>query len=91
MQTPALAALLTKMHLNRHTYHYILFGDHRYGGLCLPDLHTDQGVRQLKLLAGQLKIADETGQLILIAISHVQLHAGSRTPFFALPYPHYAK
>jgi hypothetical protein len=30
-------------------------------------------------------------QLILIAISHLQLEVGSAKPFFALPYPQYAK
>ena len=34
---------------------------------------------------------DEVGDLILIAISHLQIHIGSGTPFFALPYPTYAK
>jgi hypothetical protein len=91
VQAPALAALTSKMHMNRHTSHHIIFGDYRYGGLGLPDLYTDQGYGQLKLLVGHLKLEDTTGDLILIAISHLQLHIGSRTPFFALSYPNYAK
>jgi hypothetical protein len=91
VQAPALAAILSKMHMNRHTSHHILFGDYRYGGLSLPDLYTDQGYGQLKLLVGHLKMEDTTGDLILIAISHLQIHTGSGTPFFALPYPNYAK
>jgi hypothetical protein len=91
VQAPALAALTSKMHMNRHTSHHILFGDFQYGGLSLPDLYTDQGFGQLKLLMGHLKLEDNTGDLILIMISHLQLHVGSGTPFFALLYPHYAR
>lgn len=91
VQAPALAARLPKLHLNRHTSHLILFGDHHYGGVNLPDLYTDQGFGQLKPLVGHLKMRDEVGELILIDISHLQLHMGSRIPFFALLYPHYSK
>jgi hypothetical protein len=84
VQSPALAALLPKLHLNRHTSHAIIFGDSRYGGLGLPDLYTDQGYGQLKLLVGHLKLRDETGNLVLIAISHIQIHVGSGSKIFAL-------
>jgi hypothetical protein len=50
--SPALAALLPKLHLNMHTPHAIIFGDARYGGLGLPELYTDQGYGQLKFLVG---------------------------------------
>jgi hypothetical protein len=91
VQAPALAVLLPKLHLNRHTSHVIIFGDLRYGGLSIPDLYTDQGYGQLKLLIGHLKLKDEIGELILIAISHLQLHIGSGSPFFSPPYPHYSR
>ncbi len=91
VQAPALTALLPKLHVNRHTAHVILFGEYRYSGLGIPDLYTDQGYGQLKLLIGHLKLGDEIGQLILIAISHLQLHICSRSPFFVCPYPLYAK
>jgi hypothetical protein len=91
IQAPALAGLLPKLHLNQHTPHAIIFGEQRFGGLNLPDLYTDQGCGQLRLLLGHLRRRDETGQLILIAISHLQLQVGSAKPFFTLPYPHYAR
>jgi hypothetical protein len=91
IQAPAFAALLSKLHLNQHTPHAVLFGEHKFGGLSLPDLYTDQGYGQLRLLLGHPRIKDDTGRLILIAISHLQLHVGSATPFFSLPYPHYAR
>ncbi len=91
VQAPALAALISKLRLNRHMAHVIIFGDYRYGGLGLPDLYTDQGYGQLKMLIGHLKLEDEIGELILIAISHLQIHIGSGTPFFSLPYTSYVK
>jgi hypothetical protein len=91
VQAPALAALLPKLHLNRHTPHAIVFGPLHYGSLCLPDIYTNQSYGQLKLLLGHLGLKDESGKLILIALSHIQLHTGSSTPFFDLPYPYYAK
>jgi hypothetical protein len=54
-------------------------------------LYTDQGFGQLKLLVGHLKLRDETGNLVLIAISHIQIQVGSGSKNFTLPYPHYAK
>ena len=90
IQAPALAALLPKLHLNRHTSHHIIFGEHRYGGLALPDLYTDQGVGQLRLLIGHLVQGDEVGRLLLIAISHQQLTLGIGSPFFRLSYSAHA-
>jgi hypothetical protein len=69
----------------------VVFGPLCYGGLCLPDLYTDQSYGQLTLLLGHLGKKDEDGTLILIAISYLQLHTGYATPFFELPYPYYAK
>lgn len=91
VQAPALAALIPKLHVNRHIAHVIIFGAHRYGGLSLPDLYTDQGYGQLKLLIGHIKLGDDIGKLILIAMSHLQLHIGSEFPFFTCSYPPYAK
>jgi len=64
IQAPALAAFLPKLHLNRHTPRAVIFAGPRYGGLSIPELYTDQGYGQLKLLIGHLKLRDETGDLI---------------------------
>ncbi len=58
---------------------------------CLPDLYTDQGYGWLKFLIGHLKLGDEIGKLILIAISHLHLNIGAESPFFSCSYPPYAK
>lgn len=47
-QTPALAALIPNLHANRHIAHVIIFGEHRYGDLSLPDLYTGQGYGQFR-------------------------------------------
>lgn len=87
VQAPALAALIPKLHANGHIAHVIIFGEQRYGGLSLPNLYTDQGYGQLKLLIGHIKLGDNIGNLIFIAMSHLQLHMGSETPFFDCSYP----
>ncbi len=64
IQAPALAGLLPKLHLNRHTPRAVLFAGPRYGGLSLPETYIDQGFGQLQLAFGHLKLDDENGQLI---------------------------
>jgi hypothetical protein len=49
------------------------------------------GCGQLRYFAGHLQLGDDVGQFILSLITHTQLQVGSITPFFALPYPSYAK
>jgi hypothetical protein len=53
-QSPALNALLLKLHLNRHTARSIIHGPDLYGGINLPHLYTTQGLSQLKFLMGHL-------------------------------------
>jgi hypothetical protein len=86
IQGPALRATLSKLHLNRNTARAIIFGPQRYGGLNLPNLYTSQGIRQLTLLIGHIRIGDDTGSLMLIDLSHLQLQVGSSTLFLSLPY-----
>jgi hypothetical protein len=77
IQAPALAALLPKLHLNRHTPRAVLFGVLKYGGLDLPELYTDQGFGQLRLLIGHLNFRDEVGLQILCFLSELQLFIGT--------------
>jgi hypothetical protein len=85
IQAPALAALLPKLHLNRHSPRVVLFAGPTYGGLSLPDLYDDQGLGQLLLLIGHVKLEDENGKLILSLLSHTKLHIGSNISIFQLP------
>ncbi len=91
IQAPALAALLPKLHLNRHTPRAVLFGGLKYGGLDLPELYTDQGHGQLQLMIGHLKLRDEVGSQLLCFLSELQLLVGSLSPVFTLPYKVYGQ
>jgi hypothetical protein len=91
IQALALEALLPKLHLNRHSPGAVLFGGPKYGGLQLPDLYADQGIGQLNLLIGHLKLGDEVGNQLKGVLSCQQLVVGSDKPFFALPFPLYEK
>jgi hypothetical protein len=90
IQAPALSALLPKLHLNRHSPRAVLFSGPRYGGLSLPDLYDDQGIGQLRLLIGHLKMGDDTGDLIRSTLSHMQLRTGSDRSIFSLDFSLYA-
>jgi len=88
IQAPVLAAVLPRLHLNRHTPRVVLFAGPRYGGL---GLSADLGIGHLQYLVGHIKMGDEVGQLLLSSITHTQLQVGSVTPFFKLAYPRYVK
>jgi hypothetical protein len=64
IQSPALRALLPKVHLNRNTSRSIIHGPLIYGGLNLPHLFTIQGILQIKFLIGHIRVQDKTGKLI---------------------------
>jgi hypothetical protein len=91
IQAPALAALLPKLHLYRHTPHAILFAGPTYGGLSLPELYVDQSVGQLQYLIGHVKLQDKISQQIFCQLTYLQLIVGSTTPIFQLPFPVYKK
>jgi hypothetical protein len=91
IQAPALEALLPKLNLNPHTHRTVVFGPLRYAGLNLPEFYTDQGLGQLRWLIGHLKLQDEVGHLILIVMSHFQIHVGSALPVYHLSHSQFSK
>jgi len=90
-QAPALAGLLPKLKLNHHTPHAILFAGPKYGGLNIPELYTVEGFGKLKLLIGHLKLQDDTGSLILILLSYLQIFIGSSKSVFSQSFSTFAK
>jgi hypothetical protein len=90
IQSPAICAILSKLHLNQHTSCAIVFGPSDYGGLDLPELYTSEGIGQFRFLLGHLRLHDKTAKLILIYISYIQLLVVSSTLFFNLPYTAYS-
>lgn len=91
VQSPALASLLPKLHLNCHSPRTILFAGPTYGGFGLTDLYIDQCFVQFTLFISHLKLEDENGALILSLLSHLQLTVGSANSVLSLPYSTYCK
>ena len=56
------------------------FGPIEFGGLALFDLHTKQGVLQIKTLMEHAYHGTKTGKLILIAVSHLQMESSISQP-----------
>ncbi len=86
IKAPALAALLPKLHINRHAPRVVVFGGKIFGGLGLKDYFIDQGYQQLRYLVGHIKLNDDVGQQFLILLSYVQLLTGTSTSVFHQPY-----
>ena len=85
-------ATLPKLKINRNTAWAIVHGPNYYGGLQLQHIYCEQANGQLRLLLiGHLRNRDHTGELIIIAISYMQILVGSTKPFWNLPYSKYAK
>jgi hypothetical protein len=82
---------LLSCQLTRHTPRAVLFSGPTYGSLSLPDLYDDQGLGQLLLLVGHLKLGEDNGKLILSILSHMQLGSGSSRPFLSLPLSTYGR
>jgi hypothetical protein len=86
IQSPALLALLPKLHLNRNTARSIIHGPRIYGGMDLPHIYTSQGLGQLKFLLGHLRAQDKTCKLILISHGYLQLIVGVSENFLNVSY-----
>lgn len=86
IQSPALRALLPKLHLNRNMARSIINGPLIYDGMNLPHLYTIQGCDQLKFLLGHLQAQDKTCKLILIRHGYLQLLVGITKNFLNEPY-----
>jgi hypothetical protein len=91
IQAPALMQTLPIMRLNRHTARSIIHGPTKLGGLMIQDTYAEQGVGQLRMFLGHLRVGDQTGKIILTAMSYLQLLVGSEVLFLNLPYPKYSK
>jgi hypothetical protein len=91
IQSPAINAVLPKMHVNRNTSHSIIFGPKTLGGLGLPHLYTYSNISKLQLFTGHLRLQDKTGKLIMIGLSHMQLLVGTGTLFLNEQYDKYSK
>jgi hypothetical protein len=89
LMTPILKAALPKLHLNRNTARSIVHGPVTLGGMALPHLATVQGIDKLHLLLGHTRLEDDTGKLLQIDLSYVQLLSGASSLFLNKPYSDY--
>jgi hypothetical protein len=87
--TPIVKAALPKLHINRNTARSIVHGPLILGGMALPNLFTVQGIDKLQLFLGHLRLENDTGKLIRIDLSYVQLLTGSSSFFLNKPYNNY--
>jgi len=71
-------SFLTKMGINKNFPRAVAFGPSEFGGLALFDLHTKQGVLEIKMLMEHVYHGTETGKLI--EISHLQMESGISHP-----------
>jgi hypothetical protein len=76
-----LKAALPKMHINRNTARSIVHGPVILGGMALPHVQTVQGIDKLHLFLGHLRLNNDTGKLINIDLTYIQLITGSATFF----------
>jgi hypothetical protein len=81
-----LKAVLPKMHVNRNTARCIIHGPVILGSMALPHIHTVQGIDKFRLFLGHLRLQDDTGMLIHIALTYVQLLSGSSKNFLNKSY-----
>jgi hypothetical protein len=89
IMSPTLKAALPRMHINRNTSRSIVHGPVLLGGMAIPHLFTVQGIDKLHLFLGHLRLGDDTGKLIRIDLSYVQLLTGTATFFLNKPYSNY--
>jgi hypothetical protein len=89
LMTPILKAALPKLHINRNTAGSIVHGPVTLGGMALPHLATVQGIDKLHLLLGHTRLEDDTGKLLQIDLSYVQLLSGATSLFLNKPYSAY--
>lgn len=79
-----LQAFLPKIHINRNTSRTIVHGPFSRGSLAIPHIHTVQDIDKLHLFLGHLRLHDDTGILIHIDLTYVQLILGMPTLFLNL-------
>eukprot|EP00957_Ditylum_brightwellii_P099393 7571308-Ditylum_brightwellii.AAC.1 len=80
---PFVRAILPKMGFNHNTTRAIIYGSMKYGGFQFAHLYLEQGYLAIKHLLGHLREETLTGNQIMIALSYVQLVAGSGAPFLS--------
>jgi hypothetical protein len=85
VQSKILAAVLQKYGISSKTPIPLRHGPLDMGGLDLPDLRTEMGIAQLKLLRNAVFAKTEVGKLILLSLKYSQIEAGISQPLMEHP------
>ena len=76
VQYPSLKVAINAMGLNSSYPRCILFGDHRYQGLGMTDLYTQQGQEKIRYYVGHIRTRTDTARLLRIEKDYVELLSG---------------
>jgi hypothetical protein len=85
IQSEPLMTILPALGINRNMKRAAVFGPAAYGGHNIKCLFTEQGIQQLEILIGHLRLQSSIGTVILATISMHQLTAGITNPILAHP------
>ena len=78
--SPALNALLKKLHLPKTSSRLLLYGPPRYGGLNLPNLYVQGYIMNIMMLIGHWQKADTTSTILDIVLGTSQQMVGINIP-----------
>ena len=81
--------LLNAYGFHRHFSRVMASAPFRYGGLNITHFYDIQGQQKVNFFAMHLKRGDDTGNLISIALQHMQLSVGTEKHFFHQPFATY--
>ena len=76
VQAPSLTEAINAMGLNSTFPRCVLYGDNRYQGLEMTNLYVYQGIEKIKMYVGHIRLGSETGNLIQIEKSYLELESG---------------
>lgn len=83
IQSKFYMAMLPKIGFNRHMPRATIFGPHRYGGMNMMDMKTEQIAQHTANVIAQIRKNDKVGQTMRAAIDCYQLYLGIGKQFFA--------
>jgi hypothetical protein len=85
IQSSIMAVVLQKLGASSKTPVALRHGPIDMGGLGLPDLRTEMGVSQLKLIRTAITRQTEVGTMLILSIKYSQIEAGIKEPILERP------
>ena len=85
VQSNLLAVVLQRLGLSSKTPTPLRHGPRDMGGLALPDLRTEMGISQLKLMRNAIWSGTEVGKMLILSLKYSQIEAGIKEPLLEKP------